>query len=119
MTPRDGAKYSTDYYKQTPHEYTRVTQHVIEVIIEVVRAANELGVDLDAPLKGFPRTKKQANYSAMDIMADMLKQTDLERDLPSGIVGRWNRLFEDNPEYTIDLTEQNLPNPIFNRLFSG
>ena len=118
MTPRDGVKYATEYYKQAPAEYTRLTQHVEQVIVEVVRAAQPAGIDLTEPLKGFPRTAKQPNYSVMDIMRDMLQQLDQDKDVPSGILGRWNRLFADNPDYLIEMTEESLPNPLFNKLFS-
>ena len=118
MTPREGVRYATEYYKQTPAEYTRVVEHIERVIVEVTRAALAAAVDLTEPLKGFPRTSKKPNYSAEDIMADMLDQVDHERDIASGLLGRWNRLFEDNPDFTIEMTEEQLPNPLFNKLFS-
>ena len=118
MTPREGVRYATEYYKQTPAEYTRVTQHIERVVVEVTRAALAANIDLAEPLKGFPRTAKKPNYSAEDIMADMLDQVDHERDIASGLLGRWNRLFEDNPDFTIEMTEEQLPNPLFNKLFS-
>ena len=118
MTPKDGARYSTTYYKQTPAEYTRVVEHIERVIVEVTRAAQEAQIDITEPLKGFPRTSHKPNYSLQDIMADMLDQVDHERDIASGLLGRWNRLFEDNPDFTIEMTEEQLPNPLFNKLFS-
>ena len=117
MTPREGVKYATDYYKQTPAEYSKLYEHVKQTIVEVVRAADTSAIDLEQPLKGFPRTSQRPNYSAMDIMEDMLKQMELERDVPSGILGRWNRLFEANEDMQIIMEEQSVPNPVFNKLF--
>lgn len=118
MTPRPGVRYSTEYYRQTPAEYTRVTEHIEQVIVQVTRAALAAQVDLTEPLRGFPRTQRRPNYSAEDIMADMLDQVDHERDIASGLLGRWNRLFADNPDFLIEMTEESLPNPLFNKLFS-
>jgi hypothetical protein len=117
MTPRDGVRYATEYYKQSPGEYTKLYEHVQQTIVEVVRAAQAYGIDLDVPLTGFPRTSKRPNYSAMDIMQDMLTQMDQERDVPSGMLGRWNRLFDANEDMQILMEEQSVPNPVFNKLF--
>jgi len=119
MQPRPGVKYATDYYKQSRTEYTRLDEHIRSVMEQVITAARDQGliVDLELPLPGFPRTNRQPNYSALDIMTDMLDQFDHERDLPSGMLGRWNRLFEANPAFQIDLVEDSPPNPVFNQLF--
>ena len=119
MQPKDGAKYSTDYYKQSPREYTRLDEHVRAVMERVVQVAdaNELIDELYKPLPGFPRTQRQANYSTWDIMSDMLDQINKEKDIPSGMLGRWNRLFRDNEEFQIDMQEEYQPNPIFNKVF--
>jgi len=121
MAPREGVKYSTDYYKQSPHEYSRVDQHARSVFEQVVCAADREGLldELETPLSGFPRTKKQPNYSALDIMRDMIDQLDHERDIPSGMLGRWNRLFQDNEEFQIEMEEDKKPNPLFNQMFYG
>ena len=119
MNPRPGVKYATDYYKQTPAEYTRTYEHIKNVIVDVVSNANKHNIteELYKPQKGFPRTNKQPNYSMWDIMADMLDQFDHERDLPSGMLGRWNKIFGDNEALTIDMEEDSPPNPLFNQLF--
>jgi hypothetical protein len=119
MEPRPGTKYSTDYYKQSPGEYSRVDQHVRRVIQEVVEIAHKNNAleDLELPLKGYPRTNKQPNYSMLDIMKDMLDQLNHERDIPSGLLGRWNKLFEDFDDFQITMQPTNFPNPLFNKLF--
>jgi len=119
MQPREGVKYATEYYKQTPKEYTRLDEHVRRTMETVVLAADRDGMldELDKPLTGFPRTNRRPNYSAMDIMQDMLDQLDHQKDVPSGILGRWNRLFEENDDFRIDMEEDRPPNPVFNELF--
>jgi hypothetical protein len=119
MLPKDGVKYSTEYYKQSPAEYTRVDEHIRAVMEQVIAAADKEGIleELEQPMTGFPRTNKRPNYSAMDVMMDMLDQVTKEKDIPSGILGRWNRLFGDNTDFTIDMEEEKLPNPVFNKLF--
>lgn len=120
MIPKDGVKYSTSYYKQSVPEYGRVDEHIRSVMEQVVKAAdkNDLLEELNTPLPGFPRTSKKPNYSAMDIMQDMLDQINHQKDIPSGMLGRWNRLFQDNDEFTIDMEEDiPQPNPVFNKLF--
>lgn len=119
MTPKEGVRYATDYYKQSVSEYSRLDEHVRTVMETVVREAqrNNLLDELERPLPGFPRTNKRPNYSALDIMSDMLDQLNKEKDIPSGMLGRWNRLFDDNTDFTIDMEEEQLPNPLFNKLF--
>lgn len=119
MMPKDGVKYATEYYKQSPAEYTRVDEHIRNVMETVVREAvkNNLIDELETPLPGFPRTSKRPNYSAMDVMMDMLDQINKEKDIASGLLGRWNRLFDDNADFTIEMEEERLPNPVFNKLF--
>ena len=117
MTPRDGVKYATEYYKQSPGEYSKLYEHVKTTIVEVVRAGNTYGIDLTVPLKGFSRTGGKPNYSALDVLQDMLHQMDMERDVPSGMLGRWNRLFDANPDMQIQMEEQAVANPVFNKLF--
>lgn len=117
MTPREGVRYATDYYKQSPGEYSKLYEHVKQTIVQVVATAQANGIDLTDPLPGFPRTSRKPNYSAMDILQDMLTQMDHEKDIPSGILGRWNRLFEANEDMQIIMEEQSVPNPVFNKLF--
>jgi len=94
MEPRPGVKYSTDYYKQPISEYKLTVRHIQHVAKEVMRVCGD-NKDLAnwciTPLKGFPKTV--GKYSLMDIVSDMLEQTIKERDIPSGMLSRWNRLF--------------------------
>ena len=108
MTPRDGARYATDYYKQDPKNYDQLQAHIQRVIREITDYAQQHNclADLEQPLKGFPRTGGKPNYSALDIMYDMYQQFELGRDLPSGILGRWRRLFADFPEEDIEMVSE-------------
>lgn len=119
MLPRDGTNFSTEYYKQSVHEYSRTDEHIRRVIEQVITQAQreDLMDELETPLKGFKRTNKTC-YSAMDIMKDLLDQVNREKDIPKGMLGRWNRLFSDNPDFTIEMEEERLPNPVFNKLFT-
>jgi hypothetical protein len=120
MPAKPGTQYSTNYYKQTAAEYTRLDQHVratAELIITTAEQQNILE-DLDQPLTGFPRSQRRGNYSALDIVKDMIDQLNHERDIPSGMLGRWNRLFEQTPELQIEFVEDIRPNPVYNQLFA-
>ena len=119
MTPRDGVRYATEYYKQTPAEYTKLCEHVEWAMGDILLALDSIGqaAVLEQPLRKFPRTNSRPNYSAFDVMNDMREQLAMQRDVPSGILGRWQRLFESNPEYQIELVEDLPANPIFNQLY--
>jgi hypothetical protein len=95
MPPRPGVKYSTDYYKQPISEYRLTVRHIQHVAKEVSRVCDEHSgwkVWCSSPLKGFPKSDN-TKYSLNDIVTDMLGQTIKERDIPSGMLSRWNRLF--------------------------
>ena len=46
------------------------------------------------PLKQFKRSTRGQYYSLIEIVTDMVAQLASHKDIPSGILGRWNRLFE-------------------------
>ena len=104
MEPRLGQRFSTEYYKQTQTEYQRLRDHVRTTLEAAILAAdkNHCLQDLETPLKGFPKSQKQPNYTAFEVMNDLLEQLQLERDLPNGMLGRWNRLFA-NSSWAITL----------------
>jgi hypothetical protein len=99
MEPRPGRTYATIYYQQTLDQRNELLDHVRSVIGDIMRAAQADPEDLtmlQQPLPGFRRTH-QANYSAVDIMNDMLTQLEAGRDITQGLLGRWNRLFGSTP----------------------
>lgn len=121
MSPRPGARFATDYYKQTAAERTRLQQHVDWVREEIVTAAlhTDQVPDLEVPLTGFPRTGNAPNYSAFDVMTDMVEQLEAGRDLPSGMLGRWQRLFQTEPDYQIEMQVLLPATPAANHLFQA
>jgi len=104
MEPRPGVRFATTYYKQTQAEYARLRQHIYRVAAEIMAACDS---DLDTyrwwttPLKGYRKTAG-ANYTPSEIVTDMVEQFVKQKDLPSGMLGRWNRLFADT-DYDIRL----------------
>lgn len=120
MEPRPGRKYSTIYYKQSASERARTFEHVKKTIENLGEAALADGTSLDweKPLTDFPRREKSGHYSTLDIVTDMYQQMQSGKDIPSGILGRWNRLF-DGTGLDIDMVlESELPPPNrFERLF--
>ena len=97
MEPRPGVRYATTYYKQTQREYTRLRQHIYQVAADIMALCDS---DLDTyrwwttPLRGYKKTTG-ANYSPSEIVTDMVEQFAKQKDLPSGMLGRWSRLFAD------------------------
>ena len=99
MEPRPGTRFATVYYKQTQREYTLLRQHIYQVAAAIMA---ECDSDLDVyrwwtrPLKGYKKTTG-ANYTPSEIVTDMVEQFVKQKDMPSGMLGRWNRLFSDTP----------------------
>ena len=107
MEPRDGVKYSTTYYQQNSEQAQDAYRFVKEVAEQIVMACEhnlELMEWVQTPLKAFPRTGARPNYSMEDIVTDLLHQLDMGKDIPSGMLGRWNRLFKETP-WDIELEE--------------
>ena len=97
MEPRPGVRYATTYYKQSLTEYRLLQQHVHWVAKEIMSATDadsDLRIWSAEPLKAFPKSSRRQHYSLMEIVTDMLTQMAQHKDIPSGILGRWNRLFE-------------------------
>ena len=108
MTPLEGRTFSTTYHQVIDRERQRMFDHVNGVMTEILEHAMETqdydaARDLQQPLRGFPRTKKQPNYSAWDIMTDLRDYLAAGNDPTEGMLGRWSRLFEEFPEIDIEL----------------
>lgn len=122
MEPRPGVKYSTDYYKQPIAEYKLTTRHIQHVAKEIFRVCGydtSLALWCSTPLKAFPKTV--GKYSVNDIVTDMLEQVIKERDIPSGMLSRWNRLFHDT-EWDIVMvtgTPARAANSTYGDIFNG
>ena len=106
MDPKPGVKYATEYYKQSPSEYALLKAHASTVASEIMRVCDYdpvLNEWVHSPLKKFP--KSRGKYSVMDILTDMIDQLAKNKDIPSGILGRWNRLFA-GTEWDIVMTTE-------------
>ena len=96
-------------------------QQVVEQITEVCAKDPEMRDWIQTPLKRFRRvTTGKDNYSLIDIVSDLAEQLEAGKDIPSGMIGRWNKLFDDT-DWDIELVEYTSPKAIraqtFNRLF--
>jgi hypothetical protein len=120
MAPKEGQKFATTYYKQRPEEAVKTKQFIALVGTEIISACErnpELQEFCQQPLRGFPRTNNKPNYSIEDVICDMIGQMENGKDLPSGMMGRWGRLFNDT-EYDIELLQEHTPTKISPRLFN-
>jgi len=125
MNPRDGVKFSTEYYQMTARQHQTLLDHVIRVAQEVYQHAEATGqvAVLQEPLAGFPRKSTgKRNYTAEDVITDLLGYLSAGNDAPSGMIGRWRRLFAEFPEEDIDLIDridlEAAKNQTFTRLFA-
>jgi hypothetical protein len=97
MEPKPGKNYATDYYKQTEQEYNLLRAHVYRVAAEIMSERDSSRDTLEwtnRPLKAFRKSTRGQCYSLIEIVTDMVAQLASHKDIPSGILGRWNRLFE-------------------------
>jgi hypothetical protein len=97
MEPRPGVAYATVYYKQSLKEYTRLRAHIYRVAADIMAVSDsdsDYRLWLATPLKRFKKSVRGQYYTPMDIVTDMVEQFALQKDIPSGLLGRWTRLFE-------------------------
>ena len=119
MEPRPGRRYATIYYRQSSGERRRTLQHISRTIQDLADRASETPDGLEAltqPLPSFARRESQGHYTAVDIMSDLLTQMESGRDIASGLVGRWNRLFAGTGREIDLVPESQLPSllpPVF------
>ena len=100
MPPRPGVKYSTTYIKQSPQEYQRLHQWLLktgEDILGILELDADLARWFSHPHPDFHTSRRGQYYSPEDLLADMIKQMSLGRDLPHAMLDRWNRLCENTP----------------------
>jgi hypothetical protein len=98
MEPRPGVRYATTYYKQSLQEYTRLRQHIYQVAAEIMAICDsDASYQLWAttPMKSFKKSVRGQYYTPMEIVTDMVEQLTKQKDIPSGMLGRWNKLFAD------------------------
>jgi hypothetical protein len=121
MDPINGRKYSTEYFKQSPRERSRTQQHIDRCLQELGNLAladEESMAAIKAPLPNFKRKETNGYYSVLDIIGDMSDQMQKGHDIPSGMLGRWNRLFAGTGNEIDMVPERELPPPTnYNNLF--
>lgn len=118
MDPRPGVKFATTYNRIKPsvrRKMMRDIQAVIDEIVDECERTNDYSVA--EPLRDFPRTGGQANYSAGDILMDLKRQLDSGKDIPDAMIGRWNKLFRDWDELQIEFTDTAEAQNTFKELF--
>jgi hypothetical protein len=111
MDPRPGKTYATEYYKQSRSERRRTQEHIERTIVRVGEHARETDTveGLTVPMKNFQRKETKGAYSIVDIMSDLHEQMKAGKDIPSGMLGRWNRLFEGTSSEIQMVLESELP----------
>jgi hypothetical protein len=107
---------SSVYNLQRKTEYQRTWQHIDLHWHEILQQAVLEGDPeiLIQPLRGFPRRGQQPNYSAYDIYEDLRRQYQRGEDFLDSKIGRWNRLFEDWPDITVEFLEPEAKNQFSN-----
>jgi hypothetical protein len=111
MDPRPGRTYATEYYKQSAAERRRTQEHIERTIVRMGNHARDTDTveALTLPMKKFQRRETKGAYSILDIMSDMLEQMKSGKDIPSGMLGRWNRLFDGTGSEIEMVMESDLP----------
>lgn len=101
MKPREGVKYATRYYIQTPQEKARMREYLlneIRLIYKDVITYPELNEAAHWHLPGFPKTNG-VNRTFMELLEDMAgecvgtKKDGSPKDFALAPVDRWNKMF--------------------------
>lgn len=114
MEARIGREYATEYYKQSAAERARTQMFVERTIERVGELALEMPGGVEALTEALPRFRRRETkgaYSALDIMSDLYNQLVSGKDIPSGMLGRWNRLMEPYGLAIEMVLESELPAP--------
>lgn len=114
MDPRPGRNYATEYYRQSARERARTQQFVeatIQQVGELALATPDGVATLSAPMRGFQRRETRGAYSAFDVMNDLFTQMRSGKDIPSGMLNRWNRLMQPHGRAIEMVLETELPPP--------
>lgn len=121
MDPVAGRTFSTEYYKQSHRERQRTEQFVQQQLERIGNLAiqdSEYMQELLRPIPKFKKKESQGCYSAGEIIADMYEQLKSGKDIPSGMLGRWNRLFE-GTGYEIEMVPQQPVSNTFHSIFQA
>ena len=117
MDPVPGRTYSTEYYKQSRRERQRTEDFVRSQLERIGNTALEHPDLWDEFMRGLPDYRKketQGCYSPAEIIADMYEQMKTGKDIPSGMLGRWNKLFAGTDNEIVLVPEQPTGNTYLN-----
>ena len=107
MEPRFNNKFSTVYYKQDTKQKVLLKCYVLgvrDIIQDSIEENNNLSEWME-PLQEFRRTGKQSNYSAYQIINDLVIQLEANKDSTESMISRWNKVFTDT-QYQIMLIKE-------------
>lgn len=119
MDPVPGRTYSTEYYKQSRRERQRTEDFVTAQLERIGTPALTDPAYLDQLMRPLPNYKKKEShgcYSTGEIIADMYEQLKKGNDIPSGMLGRWNRIFE-GTDNQIHLAPEQVTGNTYHNLF--
>ena len=117
MDERDGNKFSTTYYQQTLKQKAEVYKHCRDIAETLSTMTDTDTITwLNSELKG-NRRKDGTCYTPQDIICDMVLQLEADKDIASGLLGRWNKIWAGtDAEIELEL-EQKPPKNRFGDLF--
>lgn len=94
LAPRYNQPFATTYYRFTGAERLRLHRHMRRVVEDFFWSIDD--ETLFAPLAGFPRYRSsKQNYSTYQVLEDIYDYVCYRgKDVPSGMLNRWNRLNE-------------------------
>ena len=121
MDPVPGRTFSTEYYKQSRRERQRTEEFVKQQLERIGSMAEQDPSYWDELMRPLPNYKKKEShgcYSAGEIIADMYEQLKSGKDIPSGMLGRWNRLFEGS-DNQLQMVPQQPVTTTYHSIFSG
>lgn len=137
MPPRPGIRYSTKYYKQSAKQREILAEHIRDVCDKIGHAAsdadeigNQIAIWLETPDERFTRDRnrqeKPGKYKTpLELLEDSLgeangrKANGDPKDFAQAPIERWNKLFENDPEFQIIMVTERPKNynPSFEKLF--
>lgn len=133
MNPRPGVRYGTKYYIQSPKQREAIAEHIITVCDEIAHLTlenDELARWLESPDDRFKRDRNRAEKpgkykTPLELLEDSLgeahgkKRNGDPKDFAQAPIDRWNKLWEDIPNYQIEMVTERPKNynPNFDRLF--
>ena len=96
LPPRPGNNFATTYYKLDKAETKRLTETVNALADSIDRLTPSEKQEFESMFKGLLTQKRDSKgkYSATQIVKDLQKQLAQGKDVPSGMIGRWNKAFD-------------------------